>query len=541
MMNRQIPRSTIAQIASVLLLISPAFSAAQVPVDDEGNVIGTYEPAAQSERVGEDGAVLLSAAELQELVGPVALYPDDLLAIVLPASAYPLQIAAAARFLEAHKADASLKPDPDWDDTVVALINYPEVIELLNADLDWTYRLGEAVVAQQTNVVAAVESFRDRAYASGNLKSDSYQTVTQDDGVIEISPVADDVIYVPYYEPERVVVYQSRPSYFYYPRPYPVYYYPYSSGYYSSGHYFDHGYFWGVTTAFSIGWLSDSLHVHHHSYHGHPYYGRSYRNRYWYRRPSISIYNHHYGHNRRVTVNRYSHGDRWRARNTRRVDLIREGYSRSGNRSRNRVSRSADTRSTSRSDVQIASNRSPRATSTRRRQQETIRFRERDGQPVANLRDNRTRTTSTTPRIRRESTRSGRDRETRREPIEFRARDTQRQRQVQQPRETRRQQPTQTRATRRQQSAAPVRETRRQQAAPAREVRRQQPVRQGREQTVRQQAPARQPSQSSNRQSSNGEQRSRQAESSNRGRSGSSESPRRQSQEKRGRSRDRRR
>ena len=120
---------------------------------------------------------LLSSAELQELVGPIALYPDDLLAVVLPASTYPLQLVQAQRFLDDLKSDSSLQPDESWDDSIVALINYPEAVELLNDDLDWTWRLGEAVVAQQADVIAAVESFRDRAYAAGNLKSDEHQTV----------------------------------------------------------------------------------------------------------------------------------------------------------------------------------------------------------------------------------------------------------------------------------------------------------------------------------------------------------------------------
>jgi hypothetical protein len=213
------------QISTVLLLL-PALIFAQVPVDDNGNVIGSYESQAEILPIGDDGIPRLSSSELRELVGPIALYPDDLLAIVLPASAYPLQIVEASRFLEALEQDPTLKPDPDWDDSIVALTNYPEVVELLNEDLDWTWRLGEAVVAQQSEVVAAVESFRDVAYAAGNLKTDSYQTVSRNDGVINISPAAEDVIYVPYYEPARVVHYQPRPVYYYYPQPYPVYYYP---------------------------------------------------------------------------------------------------------------------------------------------------------------------------------------------------------------------------------------------------------------------------------------------------------------------------
>ena len=128
---------------------------------------------------------LLSSAELQDLVGPIALYPDDLLAIVLPASTYPLQLVQAQRFLDDLKNDSSLQPEESWDDSIVALLNYPEAVELLNDDLDWTWRLGEAVVAQQADVIDAVETFRDRAYAAGNLKSDEHQTISEDNGVIE--------------------------------------------------------------------------------------------------------------------------------------------------------------------------------------------------------------------------------------------------------------------------------------------------------------------------------------------------------------------
>jgi len=312
-----------AQLATAMFFLLPAVSMAQVPVDDDGNIIGNYQSSAEIMPIGEDGIPRLSQTELQDLVGPIALYPDDLLAIVLPAAAYPLQVVEAARFLEALETDPTLQPDPDWDDSIVALINYPEVVELLNEDLDWTWRLGESVVAQQTDVIAAVESFRDRAYAAGNLKSDEYQTVSNDAGIISISPTADDVIYVPYYEPARVVHYQPRPAYYYHPRPYPVYYYPYAAN-----HYFDRGFFWGVTTAFSIGWYTDSLHVYHHSYRGHPYYGRTYWNDGWYRQPSINVYNTSYVNNTNVVVNRHSNGDQWRARDTRRSYVQREGYAR---------------------------------------------------------------------------------------------------------------------------------------------------------------------------------------------------------------------
>ncbi|MDX1507893.1 MAG: DUF3300 domain-containing protein, partial [Woeseiaceae bacterium] len=196
------------------LTLASALATAQVPVDDSGNPIGAYQAASPQAAVGAEDIPLLTQTELQDLVGPVALYPDDLLAIVLPASTYPLQVVQAARFLEDLESDPTLQPDADWDDSIIALINYPEVVELLNEDLDWTWQLGEAVVAQQADVVAAIETFRNRAYAAGNLRSDSYQQVDYDDGIIEITPVNDDIIYVPYYEPETVVIRQPRRVYY---------------------------------------------------------------------------------------------------------------------------------------------------------------------------------------------------------------------------------------------------------------------------------------------------------------------------------------
>jgi hypothetical protein len=213
----------------------------------------------------------LSADQLDDLVGRIALYPDDLIGIVLPASTYPLQIVQAERFLEQREKNANLKPDDRWDDSVVALLNYPEVVKLLSDDLDWTSDLGEAVANQRADVLDAIQSFRDRAYAAGNLKTDDRQVVKREDDEISIAPANPEVIYVPYYEPEQVVVYQQRPAYYYYPIAYPVYYYPYPIGYR-----FQTGFFWGVTTAFTIGWHNHAVNVWRYGYFGHPYFGRTY-------------------------------------------------------------------------------------------------------------------------------------------------------------------------------------------------------------------------------------------------------------------------
>jgi Protein of unknown function (DUF3300) len=234
---------------------------------------------ASAQAPSDGDAPLLSSAELGDLVGPIALYPDDLIAIVLPASTYPLQVVEAARFLDEREGNSDAKPPADWDDSVVALLNYPEVLRRMNDDLDWTWRLGEAVLNQRPAVLDAIQGFRDRAYAAGNLRSDDRQVVADDQGAITITPADPTVIYVPYYEPDRVVVYQSVPVLDYYPYGYPIYDYPYPAGYI-----FDSGLFWGVTTAFVIGWNTHLLHVYHHGYYAHPYYGRHYYDPWYVRR-----------------------------------------------------------------------------------------------------------------------------------------------------------------------------------------------------------------------------------------------------------------
>jgi Protein of unknown function (DUF3300) len=253
----------------------------------------------------------LSGTELEEVVAPIALYPDDLIAIVLPASTYPLQVVQAARFLEATKSDTTLKPDDSWDDAIVALTNYPEVVDLLNRDLDWTWKLGQAVITQQSDVLDAVKRFRERAHVAGNLDSDERQVVEVTPQAIAIKPADPKVLYVPYYEPAQVTVVQRTPVYHYYPAAYPVYYYPYPDDYL-----FGWPRFWGVSTFYSLGWSTHHVHVHHHHDHGHPYYSWRYWDRYWYRhsRPWVAYGSSH--NHRRDHWNRggWNHDD-WKRRN----------------------------------------------------------------------------------------------------------------------------------------------------------------------------------------------------------------------------------
>ena len=180
-------------------------------------LLATPLAAAQAPAASGNSAQTPSPEDLERLVGPIALYPDDLVAIILPASTNPLQIVQADRFLDKRKQDPRLPVDDKWDDSVKALVNYPDVVKQMSADLDWTADLGEAVVADQGAVLDAVQAFRRKAEAAGNLKTDAKQVVEVDKDVIQIVPANPEVIYVPQYDPATVIVYSPYPVYGYYP------------------------------------------------------------------------------------------------------------------------------------------------------------------------------------------------------------------------------------------------------------------------------------------------------------------------------------
>jgi len=180
---------------------------------------------------------LLSEAELDQLVAPIALYPDALLAQVLMASTYPLEVVQADRFAKANaslkgaKLDAALAKE-DWDGSVKSLVATPTVLAMMNDDLDWTQELGDAVLAQQADVMDAVQRLRVRAEDNGKLATTKEQTVTvtkeADKEVIVIESASPETVYVPYYEP--AVVYGAWP----YPD-YPPYYFPPAPGWVVGG------------------------------------------------------------------------------------------------------------------------------------------------------------------------------------------------------------------------------------------------------------------------------------------------------------------
>ena len=195
-------------------------------------------------------ATFLSPAQLQDLVGRIALYPDDLLALILPASTTPLDIVKAQRFLTKYSANKSLKPDPSISQPVMNLLTYPDVVNMMGDDLDWTEALGNALAFQQPEVLDAIQVFRRKAQAAGNLKSDDKQVVVVKQETVQIVPAKPEVIYVPQYQPATVIVAQPAPVVTYMPTAYPVYYNPVATVAAAA----TVGYIAGATTAYGLNW-----------------------------------------------------------------------------------------------------------------------------------------------------------------------------------------------------------------------------------------------------------------------------------------------
>jgi hypothetical protein len=147
-----------------------------------------------------------SAEDLDQLVAPIALYPDALVAQILAATTYPSQVSEADRWIQQNpdlKADALAKavdPQP-WDPSVKALAQFPSVLAMMDKNLSWTSSLGDAYVNQQQNVMDAVQVMRQRAEQAGNLQSTQQETVTNDGQTIGIAPTDPEVVYVPEYDP----------------------------------------------------------------------------------------------------------------------------------------------------------------------------------------------------------------------------------------------------------------------------------------------------------------------------------------------------
>jgi hypothetical protein len=152
----------------------------------------------------------LAADQIEQLVAPIALYPDNLLAQILAASTYPAQVAAADQWLQGMRTQGYNSPDQvaagaaaqtNWDPSVKALTAFPQVLDMLNQNLEWTTNLGNAYYNQPQDVMQTVQVLRDRAQQAGNLQSTPQENVTDDQGYIDVAPANPEEVYVPAYNP----------------------------------------------------------------------------------------------------------------------------------------------------------------------------------------------------------------------------------------------------------------------------------------------------------------------------------------------------
>jgi len=215
-------KPVLAQLLALLLSVSVAFAQTDAPARRNA-------PATQP--------------ELDQMLAPIALYPDSLLSQILMASTYPLEVVEAARWSKANpglKGEEAVKAveQRDWDASVKSLAAFPQVLAMMDQQLEWTARLGDVFVAQEPQVMETVQSLRQKAYAAGNLRSTQQASVYQQGNALAIEPASPELVYVPYYDPR--VVYGP----WWWPAYPPVYWAPWP-GYYAYPGYAV-GFAWGV-------------------------------------------------------------------------------------------------------------------------------------------------------------------------------------------------------------------------------------------------------------------------------------------------------
>src|SRR5580698_10433725 len=261
-------------VSSLSLWAQDAQAPAQAPPQD------AQAPAqdAQAQAPGQDAQAppytQQTAEQLQQLVAPIALYPDSLVAQILAGSTFPEQVVEADRFVQAHPdlkgTDLGNAVDSQpWDPSVKALTAFPSVLGNMDKNLSWTSSLGDAYYNQQQDVMNAVQVMRRKAQDAGNLKSTPQQTVTDQDSDIEIAPADPDVVYVPAYDPWLVYGYPvvAWPGWY----PYP--------GIWFGGPYLSFGVGLGIGWCGGFGWgwghWGFDCHNHYARFNGGRYYSGS--------------------------------------------------------------------------------------------------------------------------------------------------------------------------------------------------------------------------------------------------------------------------
>ena len=241
----------------------------------------------------EQPIVELHQAKLDQMLAPIALYPDSLLSHILIAATYPLEVVQAARWREEHdnlseQQALDLAQEQDWDPSVIALTPFTELLARMSKDLVWLQSLGDAFLANEAQVLTSVQTLRSRAYAKGNLQDNQYQNIERERDKIVIHSVERETVYVPYYDTR--VVYGDwwwtvhQPIYWRTPR-----HYAYHSGiYWSPRFHISSGFFFG-----GFRWSNNYVVVNH------DYRSRRSNHRYNYRQVREYPRWHHNSHHRR--------------------------------------------------------------------------------------------------------------------------------------------------------------------------------------------------------------------------------------------------
>jgi len=220
-----------------------------------------------------------SDAELEQILAPIALYPDTVLSHILVAATYPLEVIQAERWRtknpELEGSDAVVAADDyQWDPSVKALAAFPQLLKRLSENIEWTQKLGDAFLQNESKLLASVQTLRQRAYEAGNLDRMDKVSVTHEDNAIIIEPIEEQVVYIPYYDTR--VVYGA----WHWAHHPPVHWDYLGHSYHHSYH--QKPFHWGSSIHVSFGFFFSSFHWHdrhlvripRHHYRPHHYYNR---------------------------------------------------------------------------------------------------------------------------------------------------------------------------------------------------------------------------------------------------------------------------
>lgn len=224
-MNRCMSEKFSKYVLQFTVMLALVITRPTIPIfaQSEGQYTPPAPPPPASEAQNTETApapAVPSPQELDQLVGRIALYPDPLLAHVLTASTYWTVIPEAAQWADEHSylkgealADAIREDNLDWDPSILALLPFPSVLDMMSHDPTWTQQIGEAVLADRASVMDAVQRMRRQASRYGYLQTNAYDRIVDSDGYIEILPVNSAYIYVPVYDP-LVVFFPPRSGFF---------------------------------------------------------------------------------------------------------------------------------------------------------------------------------------------------------------------------------------------------------------------------------------------------------------------------------------